>query len=198
MMNKKIIVAICGKSGSGKDTLIKNLCEHNSDWHKIVPCTTRPRRENEKDGINYYFLTKNEFAEKVLNGDMLEATYFNSWHYGVTFSSLEDGINIGAFDPDGFDILIQSPPDDVEVIGFYLVCHDKTRLLRSLTREENPDVKEIVRRFTSDEEDFIDFEQCVPDHNCILSNENENDLIQNVVYITNYTNNIWSKIDNNI
>lgn len=192
----KIIVAICGKSGSGKDTIAKHLTKMNPTWHNIVSCTTRPIRDNEIDGVDYHFLTNEEFAEKVLNGDMLEATFFNNWHYGTLQSDLYNGINIGVFDPAGFSALTENPPPDVVVIGFYIICPDKIRLMRSLMREDNPDVDEIVRRYTTDKEDFIDFEA---NHNIkagnILSNVNRNELAQNLVYITNNVNDIWADID---
>lgn len=54
----KIIVAICGKSGAGKDTIAKHLIKMNPEWHAIVSCTTRPIRENETNGVDYYFLTR--------------------------------------------------------------------------------------------------------------------------------------------
>ena len=87
------------------------LCQQHKEYHKIVSCTTRPKRENEIEGINYYYLNNEEFAQKVINGDMLEATYFNGWHYGTSKNSLVDGINIGVFNPGGYDCLIQMPED---------------------------------------------------------------------------------------
>ena len=110
----------------------------------------------EKEGKDYYFLTDEEFAAKVLNGDMLEATYFNTWHYGTMKSSLQDGINVGVWNPEGYDCLRETVKfdKDVKLLAYYLQCEDKTRLLRQLNREEHPDVHEIVRRFGTDEEDF--------------------------------------------
>ena len=66
---------------------------------------------------------------------MLEATYFNGWHYGTSKNSLVDGINIGVFNPGGYDCLIQIPEDEVKLIGFYIIASDKTRMLRQLNRE---------------------------------------------------------------
>lgn len=154
-MATKVIVCLVGKSGSGKDTLAQNLAK-SPGWHNIVSCTTRPMREYEQEGKDYYFLTNEEFAQKVLNGDMLEATYFNTWHYGTMKSSLVDGINVGVWNPEGYDCLRETLKFDKDIIlqPYWLICDDKTRLLRQLNREEHPDVHEIVRRFGTDEEDF--------------------------------------------
>lgn len=150
----KYIIAFIGKAGAGKDTIAQRIIGLNPDWNMIVSCTTRPKRENETEGVNYYYLTNEEFAQKVLNGDMLEATYFNNWHYGTAESSLIEGVNIGVFNPEGYDCLTEMASENVKVIGIYIMADHKTRLIRQLCREENPDVYEIIRRFGADEEDF--------------------------------------------
>lgn len=155
-MNKKIIIALVGKAGSGKDTVATKLAAARPDWNMIVSCTTRPMREGEQEGVNYFYLTNDEFAEKILNGDMLEATYFNSWHYGTMKSSLKDGVNVGVFNPEGFDCLTEMEIPGVTVMGYLIDCKDKTRMLRQLNREENPDVGEICRRYAADEDDFVE------------------------------------------
>lgn len=151
----KIIVALMGKAGAGKNTLLNKICAEYPEYHKIVSCTTRPMRDNEKEGEDYHFLSVSQFIEKVMNGDMLEATEFNGWHYGTMKSSLIDGINIGVFNPEGYDCLTQIPVKDVKIIGIYIRCNDKERLIRQLNREFEPNVKEIIRRYQTDEDDFI-------------------------------------------
>lgn len=148
------IIALMGKAGSGKDTVLRKLMELYPDkLHEIVSCTTRPPREGEKNGINYYFLTVEEFTEKVLNGDMIEATMFNGWHYGATKSALDsEKWNIGVFNPDGIRCLQEEK--DIELVTYWISACDKTRLIRQLEREENPDIDEIIRRFKTDKEDF--------------------------------------------
>lgn len=148
------IVALMGEAGSGKDTILHKIMEkYPSYFHEIVSCTTRPPREGEKDGINYHFLSIDEFTRKILNGDMLEATEFNNWHYGTDRESLTiDKINIGVFNPEGIRCLQED--DNIELYVFYVRAADKQRLLRQLNREENPDVDEIVRRYKTDTQDF--------------------------------------------
>lgn len=178
----KIIVCLVGKSGSGKDTLARKLADKEG-WHNVVSCTTRPRREYEVEGKDYYFLTDEEFAQKVLNGDLLEATYFNTWHYGTMKSVLQEGVNVGVWNPEGYDCLKETVKFDHDIIllAYYLNCRDKTRLLRQLNREYNPDVHEIIRRFGTDESDFEWLEE---DTKIIrLRNENLHDLEKNIFTI---------------
>ena len=66
----KRIVALFGPSGCGKDTIKKSILDNNPRWNNIIPCTTRPKREGEQEDINYHFLTEEQFAQEVLNGEI--------------------------------------------------------------------------------------------------------------------------------
>lgn len=173
-MNKIKIIALFGKSGAGKNTIQKIMLEQNNNYHKIISCTTRPPRDYEKDGVDYYFINEKEFADKVINGSMLEATVFRNWFYGTPIESLNpDKTNIGVFNINGIETLLDDSRLDVHPI--YVQASDKTRLLRSLNREENPNCAEICRRYATDEEDFrdiaFDYKIFNNDTNCL-------DLIQ--------------------
>ena len=122
-------------------------------------------------GINYFFLTGEQFGDKVVNGEMLEATCFNDWFYGTAYDSLrKDCVNIGVFNPEGIDSVIAHK--DIELVVFLIEADDKIRLLRQLNREEHPDVHEIIRRFKADELDFEDLDF----HHNVLINDSESDL----------------------
>ena len=186
---QKIIIALLGKAGAGKDTIAKLLVEINPEWHMMVSCTTRPMREGEVEGVNYYYLTNEEFAKKVLNGEMLEAVCFNDWYYGTDRTTLLPGINVGVFNPEGYDCFLESARFDPEltVIGFYVDVDDKTRMMRQLTRENNPNVKEICRRYFADLEDFEDIEDF---HLRTVSNNSLGDLDHAVEYIRQIVENL--------
>jgi guanylate kinase len=174
-MKKYKIIAIMGKAGSGKDTLLHSLIKAHPDFHEIISCTTRPKREKEIEGINYFFLTQEQFFEKTINNEMLEISRFNNWAYGTSYNSLSnEKINVGVFNPTGIRSLLDNPNIDVDV--YYVRAADKTRLLRQLNREENPDIEEIIRRYKADEKDFnnLDFSYKV------LDNEIYDDLLAGV------------------
>ena len=62
------LVALIGEAGTGKDTLLYYFVgERPNTFNKIISCTTRPIREGEKEGVNYYYLTDTEFTNKIEN-----------------------------------------------------------------------------------------------------------------------------------
>lgn len=170
------IIAIIGEAGSGKDTLMNKVIYEAgaapvSIFHTLISCTTRPPRNYEKDGVNYYFLTNEEFAARVLKNDFLEVSEFNNWFYGTAKSELDlNKINIAVLNPEGIENILLH--DDIQLKVFYLDVKGKTRLIRQLQREENPDIPEIYRRYMADDEDF----NYLPFEYETLKNENNVDF----------------------
>lgn len=156
---KKIqILAICGKSGSGKD-FIK---EYVTDVQKIKPVkkiisyTTRPKREYETDGFDYNFISEAQFKEMKDAGAFLETSYFNNWWYGTCIQDLSyDALNVGIFDPTGIKNLRSNP--NINIIIIYMWAEDSVRMRRIFNREKNVNVPEACRRYFADEEDFKNF-----------------------------------------
>lgn len=151
------IIALIGQSGAGKDRLLRQILKNCPDAHEIVSCTTRPPREGEIEGKNYHFLDGDTFAFQLIKDEFIEATVFNDWAYGTRFRDLDENkINVGVFNPAGINILIDNPKIDLTV--YYVKASDKQRLLRQLNREENPNVAEIIRRYETDQSDFLDLD----------------------------------------
>lgn len=150
-MNKYKLIILFGKSGAGKDYLLKEVCKlYPNDLSPIISDTTRPPRLLlEQDGVDYNFITPEEFRKN----DYIEFSIFNNWYYGTRKDSLSiEKINIAVMNLDGINQIYMR--DDLDIHLFYISCDDKTRLLRQINREKYPNIKEICRRFLSDEEDF--------------------------------------------
>lgn len=151
------IVALFGQSGAGKDTLLDAIMEMDCPFkvNKILTTTTRPPRDYEVDGIDYHFVSAEEFGEKILSGEMLEATSFNNWFYGITINDIKENmVNIGVFNPKAIECLLED--SQLDVLPVYVWASDETRLKRQLNRELQPDCMEICRRFIADKKDFDD------------------------------------------
>ena len=155
-MNKRYkIIALTGPAGSGKDTVLQAFFNwtENKQFHKIIRSTTRPRREKEHNGENYWFYTKEQYEALLKDNYMLENNVFNDWYYGINYEDLDiNKINIGEFNPHSLMDIYNLPNIDLTII--YLQVSDKERLIRQLSREENPNIDEIIRRYHADKKDF--------------------------------------------
>lgn len=153
--SKSNIIALTGKSGSGKSTILKEFNKnHFSGILPVVQATTRPRRSPSEPG--YLFYSDEEWSDLEEQEAFLESTTFNDWHYGTLTSSLTSNSkdwNIGIFSPAAIEQLRTNPK--VGKLKVFEVCTDaKIRMKRNLNRENTPDVSEICRRMLADEEDF--------------------------------------------
>lgn len=152
-VKKYRILALFGKSGSGKDTIQNWVVSHLPNSQKIIHYTTRPKRDNEIDGEDYYFVDINDFTNKLLNTNCIEATIFNNWGYGTSIEQLDiNKINVGVFNLQALEIMLQDTR--LDVLPVYIQCNDKERLLRVLQREHQVNCHEVCRRFLADEKDF--------------------------------------------
>ena len=89
----KNLIAISAPSGTGKSTLCEEIRIKKPEIKFSISCTTRPRRDYEIDGINYYFLTDDEFMEKVKNNELLEYEEVHGYYYGTLSNTLNNAIS---------------------------------------------------------------------------------------------------------
>lgn len=160
---KPKILAIYGMSAAGKDTLMSSLLEKDG-LNKIVLTTSRPQRDNEIDGRDYFFKKKKEILRDRDN--YLWPIEYNDWIYAINKNAIkEDEINVGVFNPYWMTKLFEDKNEHIDLMAIEVLASDKTRLMRSLTREERPDCDEICRRFIADKADFsnLDF-ACAKNH----------------------------------
>ena len=142
-------IVVLGKSGSGKTTVV-DLITENFRYDKAVTNTSRPMRDGEIDGVDYNFLTDEEFDDLLEKGEFVEHFVAgNGWKYGTSKKSLEEDDVFIILTPSGLDKLKE---DDYDVVSIYVDVDDKTRYIRQIKRGD--DIKEISRRSVTDEEDF--------------------------------------------
>lgn len=94
--NKGLIFTISGPSGAGKDTIAQHLIETFGDIGYVPTATTRPPRDGEEHGVHYYFLSKEDFLERVKNEDFVEwinNNYGN--YYGTLKNVIDDELKTG-------------------------------------------------------------------------------------------------------
>lgn len=84
------LFVISGSSGVGKGTVIKEFLAKHPEFKLSISCTTRDKREGEIHGINYFFLTKDEFKNHIDNNEFLEWAEFSGNHYGTKKSFVDE------------------------------------------------------------------------------------------------------------
>ncbi len=80
---KNVLVVLSGPSGVGKGTVAKMLVENNKNISLSISCTTRKPRAGERDGIEYFFIEKEDFVDKVNNDGFLEYSNHFENYYGT-------------------------------------------------------------------------------------------------------------------
>ena len=153
---RPIIIALFGKAGSGKDFILKQFFSQCGCLaHKIIHCTSRPKRDEEVNGIDYFFYPKSFFEESP--NEWLSLRQFNNWYYGLRETEIvKDKVNIGIFSISEIRALIALDRYDIHPIE--ISCEDDNkRYIRQLQRGD--DISEVFRRSITDKEDFmfIDF-----------------------------------------
>ena len=179
-----MLIAICGKSGTGKSSIVNELVKRG--YKKVVTDTTRPKRKGEVNEVDYYFDTDEEFDELLEEGEFIEYTQYkvatgDLWRYGTTRGAIREcGENaVIVLNPNG----IQAFKDQgIEMMTVHVVSNEKVILFRL---EQRGDLKsEILRRMETDNEDFknihelVDFE-VVNDKNTTIS-----DLADMIINLT--------------
>lgn len=99
-MNKKLYV-VSGSSGVGKGTVLKGFLSRNPNFMLSISCTTRAPREGEVDGVNYFFMTKDDFKDCIENDKFLEWAEFAGNFYGTKKKFINQCLQ------DGKDIILE-------------------------------------------------------------------------------------------
>lgn len=157
------IFYIMGKSASGKDTIYKKILEDMPELKTVVIYTTRPIRDGEKEGVEYYFTDERKLKEFQKAGKVIESRTYQTVYGPWIYCTVDDG----QFDLDRYDYLMIGTLESYgnirryfggeTVVPVYVFVDDGIRLSRALEREKaqtSPKYAEMCRRFLADEEDF--------------------------------------------
>lgn len=159
------IVYIMGKSSTGKDTIFRELIRGEfKDYKTIVPYTTRPIREGEKNGKEYFFKTEEEFWALKNSGKIIEDRCYETMHGPWRYFTADDGqidfeysyMTIGTLES---YLKIRDYYGEEKVLPVLVELDDGIRLQRALNREkkqEKPKYEEMCRRFLADSKDFCE------------------------------------------
>lgn len=141
-----LLVVISGPSGVGKDTLLQRLKDHGYDFAFVVTMTTRPRRETEVEGKDYYFVTMAQFTAMIENNQFLEYSLVYGDYKGIPKSQVQRAWESGKdvlmrIDVQGAAKVRAIVPDAVTI---FLTPESEAELVRRLVdrRTETPQALE--------------------------------------------------------
>jgi guanylate kinase len=89
------IIVVSAPSGAGKTTIVKEILKTFPQVVFSISATTRPKRETERDGVEYFFLSEDEFKKRIINEDFIEWEKFYDYYYGTLKSFIVENIEIG-------------------------------------------------------------------------------------------------------
>lgn len=152
MKREKLI--ICGPSGSGKDFLQRELIKKELNFTPKI--TTRPKRKNEKEGIDYFFITNEEF-ESMKSKDLIFTFQSfkisdNVWHYAISIENFQKN-QLFIMTPHEINQISEEIRKDCFVV--FLDIDREIRKSRVLRRQDMND--SVIRRFAADDIDFEGF-----------------------------------------
>lgn len=158
------IFFVLGKSCSGKDTIFRNLKENkNLNLKTVVGYTTRPMREGEENGVEYFFVDEQKLERLKKDGKVIECRDYNTVHGVWSYFTVDDGqidlskgnyLYIGTLE--SYEKMVQYYGSE-NVVPIYIQVENGERLWRAINRERSqsePKYAELCRRFLADEEDF--------------------------------------------
>jgi len=146
-----LMIVISGPSGVGKDTVIKGLKERKARLHIVVTATTREPRLDEVDGVDYFFMSKDEFAEMIEQDELLEyAVVYNDFK-GIPKAQVRQALESGQdvvmrVDVQGAATLREIYPD---VLLIFLTVRDEEELKNRLIQRKKDKPEEIKLRIAT-------------------------------------------------
>ncbi len=144
---KGAILILSGPSGCGKSTLLKEVYKEIDDFYFSISTTTRDPREGEQNGVDYYFVSKEEFEKDIEDDGFLEYAKVHDNYYGTSLKPIMDALN------DGKLVIF-----DIDVQGHEIVRQKLDSIVTSVFIT-TPNLKELENRLTSratDSKDIIE------------------------------------------
>lgn len=164
-MKKGKLIIVSGPSGAGKDTIVNEYVKSHPEDEISISMTSRAIRDGEVNGVNYYFKTKEEFEQAIIDGDLLEYALYNGNYYGTPKSEIEErlakGINvILVIEVQGARNIKNMMGDDVLLI--FVLPPSLEKLKERLINRNTESIEQINKRLEIakkeiEENDFYDY-----------------------------------------
>ena len=142
------MLVIIGPSASGKTQIVNKLIE-NYNMKKMVTYTTRPMRQHEVDGLDYHFISVDDFQKKIKEGFFLEYVNYNNNYYGTSKNSLSSD-KVVILESEGLKKYINEARNQIKIV--FIRCSKEIRRIRMTSRGD--DIESINKRLLNDDNVF--------------------------------------------
>jgi guanylate kinase len=168
-----LLIVVSGPSGVGKDAVVKRMIERKLPFHFVVTATSRERRPEEVEGVDYFFVTKQRFEEMIANDELIEYAIVYNQYKGIPKSQVRNALKTGKdvimrLDVQGAARIRSLCP---EAVLIFLMPSDETELYQRLRDRgtENEDNLMIRMKTAREELKRLDeFDYIVVNSNCHL------------------------------
>ncbi len=172
------LIVISGPSGAGKDTIVESVIKNNDNIWLSVSATSRPIRKGEKEGINYFYLTKEEFEEKIKDNYFLEYAVYADNYYGTPkeeiIKKLDKGIDvILVIEIEGAKKIKDLIP---EALFIFITPPSEKELLKRLSGRKTEDKEKIIKRFNIAYQEINE----VTKYNYVVVNDDLEDAVNKI------------------
>jgi guanylate kinase len=148
---RPLLVVISGPSGVGKDATLQMLKQLNYPFYFVVTATTRPKRPNEVDGIDYHFVSVGDFAEMIENHELLEYAVVYGDYKGIPKKHVREALASGRdvimrIDVQGAATIRKLVPN---VVTIFLLAESEEELVRRLQDRKTEDAGKLKMRIVT-------------------------------------------------
>ena len=178
------ILVISGPSGAGKSTIIDAASAEIGEFYFSVSTTTREPREGEVDGVDYYFVSKEEFEADIKNESFLEYAIVHGNYYGTSLKPVrealkEDKLVIFDIDVQGHR-LVQEALGDI-VVSTFITPSTLTQLINRLSTRKSDNIDVINKRLQNAKDEI----KAIDEFDYVIINDNIQDAKEAFVAIAN-------------
>jgi guanylate kinase len=151
-----LLIVISGPSGIGKDSVVQGMKDRDLPFHFVITATTRPPRENEVHGEDYFFYSTKEFEEKIEKGEFLEYAWVYSSYKGVPKSQVREALETGEdvvmrLDVQGAQTVHHLCPDAILI---FLTAKNKEEWLERLKNRHSETDEELELRIQTAKHEY--------------------------------------------
>ena len=186
------ILVLSGPSGAGKSTIIDAASSEIGEFYFSVSTTTRAPRDREVEGVDYHFVSKEEFEKGIKRGDFLEYAQVHDNYYGTSLQPVKRALSEGKLVIFDIDVqghrLVRKAMGDIVVSAFITPPTLKELENRLLSRAT--DNKEIIERRIENAKEEI---EAIGEYDFVIVNDNIEEAKSKFVAIANAARNRWSK-----